>query len=52
MRLKKFFAPPSENTASDTDTKSELNFKSEPKITGPVARAMKKLLTLQKEKAC
>jgi hypothetical protein len=48
MRLKKFFAPLSENAASNTDTKNELNFKSEPEITGPVTDAMKKLLQ-QKE---
>jgi hypothetical protein len=48
MRLKKFFAPTPDNTNSSNDTESELNFKDAPKITGPVTRAMKKLL-LQKE---
>ncbi len=49
MRLKKFFAPNAQNSNSETDTRqSDLDFKSEPKITGPVTRAMKKLLQ-QKE---
>jgi hypothetical protein len=48
MRLKKFFAPsPNENGATN-DQNSELNFKEAPKITGPITRAMKKLLK-QKE---
>jgi len=47
MRLKKFFAPSDQNT--DTENRqSDLDFKSEPKITGPITRAMKKLLQ-QKE---
>jgi hypothetical protein len=46
MRIKKFFKPASESeTVSDN---SDLNFKSEPKITGPITRAMKKLLEQQK----
>ncbi len=48
MRIKKFFAP-SQNSNSDTDApNSDLNYKSEPKITGPITRAMKKLMQ-QKE---
>ncbi len=48
MRLKIFFAPPT-NSDSETDTPhSELDFNSEPKITGPITRAMKKLIQ-QKE---
>ncbi len=47
MRLKKFFAPSDQNT--DTENRqSDLDFKIEPKITGPITRAMKKLLQ-QKE---
>jgi hypothetical protein len=49
MRLKKFFAPNSQDSNSESDTKqNDLDFKSEPKITGPITRAMKKLLQ-QKE---
>jgi len=48
MCLKKFFALPT-NSNSETDAPhSDLDFKSEPKITGPVTRAMKKLIQ-QKE---
>jgi len=48
MRLKKFFAP-DQNSKNETDNhQSNLDFKSEPKITGPITRAMKKLLQ-QKE---
>jgi hypothetical protein len=48
MRLKKFFALPT-NSNGETDAQhSDLDFKSEPKITGPVTRAMKKLMQ-QKE---
>jgi hypothetical protein len=36
MRLKKFFAPTTDNTGGATDAESELNFKDAPKITGPV----------------
>ncbi len=44
MGLKKFFAPPT-NSDSETDAPhSELDFKSEPKITGPITWAMKKLI--------
>jgi hypothetical protein len=49
MQLKKFFAPDAQNSNSETDTRqSKLDFKSEPKITGPVTRAMKRLMQ-QKE---
>jgi hypothetical protein len=49
MRLKKFFAPNTPSSNSETDTqKSDLDFKSEPTITGPVTRAMKRLMQ-QKE---
>jgi hypothetical protein len=48
MRLKKFFAPPPSTTEAADSNNSDLNFKEAPKITGPVKRAMKKLL-LQKE---
>jgi hypothetical protein len=42
MCIKKFFKPASESeTVSE---KSELNFNIEQKITGPITRAMKKLL--------
>jgi hypothetical protein len=47
MRLKTFFSP----TQNDSETVSEnidLDFKSEPKITGPITRAMKKLIEQQK----
>jgi hypothetical protein len=44
LRLKKFFSSPSE-TNSENDTQSEtLDFNSEPKITGPVTQAVKKLM--------
>ncbi len=52
MCIKKFFKPASESeTVSDHN---DLNFKGEPKITGPITRAMKKLLDQQKatEMAC
>jgi hypothetical protein len=49
MRLKKFFAPNTQNANSETDTRqSDLDFKSEPKITGPVTRAMKRLMQQKK----
>ncbi len=48
MRLKKFFAPAADSSSDKDANHSDLNFKSEPKITGPVTRAMKKLLQ-QKE---
>ncbi len=48
MQLKKFFAPTDSKPNGATESDSELNFKDAPKITGPVTRAMKKLL-LQKE---
>jgi len=46
MRIKKFFplSPHSETVSENND----LNFKSEPKVTGPITRAMKKLLEQQK----
>jgi hypothetical protein len=44
MRLKKFYVPNAHNSNSETDTRqSDLDFKSELKITGPVTCAMKKL---------
>jgi hypothetical protein len=40
MRLKKFFAPNSPESTNENDTKqNDLDFKSEPKITGPVTHA-------------
>jgi hypothetical protein len=49
MRLKKFFAPTTENSNGDTNAQqSDLDFRSAPKITGPVTPAMKKLMQ-QKE---
>jgi hypothetical protein len=49
MRLKKFFAPSTENPASETDAQpSDFDFNSAPKISGPVTWAMKKLIQ-QKE---
>ncbi len=48
MHIKRFYKPASESeTVSD---QYKLNFKSEPKITGPITRAMKKLLEQQKAK--
>jgi hypothetical protein len=42
MHIKKLFKPGAESeTVSD---QNDLNFKSELKITGPITRAMKKLL--------
>ncbi len=48
MRLKKFFSGPSD-TQNDNDINQEINqenfdFNAEPKTTGPVTRAMKKLM--------
>jgi len=48
MRLKKFFAPPPDSLGNKDAQHSDLDFKSEPKITGPVTRAMKKFMQ-QKE---
>ena len=49
MRLKKLFAPTTENSNGDTNAQqSDLDFRSAPKITGPVTHAMKKLMQ-QKE---
>ncbi len=46
MRIKTFFPP---STKSETVSENnDLNFKSEPKITGFITRAMKKLLEQQK----
>ncbi len=47
MRLKKFFAPSTDNGNTDAQN-SELDFNSEPKISGPVTRAMRKFMQ-QKE---
>ena len=44
MRLKRFFASPSDTNSENDTTSENLDFNSEPKITGPVTRAMKKLL--------
>jgi hypothetical protein len=44
MRLKKFFSEPSD-TQNDSDINQEnFDFNAEPKTTGPVTRAMKKLM--------
>jgi hypothetical protein len=49
MQLKKFFAPNNQTYDSETYTRqSNLDFKTEPKITGLITRAMKKLMQ-QKE---
>jgi hypothetical protein len=55
MRIKKFFKPSdaSESETSDTQNKTvsgsnELNFNSESTFTGPVTRAMRKLIEQQK----
>ncbi len=46
MRIKKFFKPAAESeTVSHL---SDLHFQNEPKFTGPITRAMKKLLEQQK----
>jgi hypothetical protein len=41
--LKKLFAPPTD-TNDNNPMKSDLDFNNDPKITGPMTRAMKKLL--------
>jgi len=41
MRLKKFFAPSPDSTSDKDAQNSDLNFNNEPKITGPITRAMK-----------
>jgi hypothetical protein len=46
MRIKKFFLPSPE--IETVPENNDLNFKSEPKITGPITRAMKKLMEQQK----
>ena len=46
MRIKKFFKPG--DKSETVSNQSDLNFKDEPKFTGPVTRAMKKLLEQQK----
>jgi hypothetical protein len=48
MRLKKFFAPSPDSNGDSDAQNSDLNFKSEPKITGPITCAMKKFMQ-QKE---
>ncbi len=44
MRLKKFFAPSKDSNGESQAEQSDLDFNSEPKISGPVTRAMKKLM--------
>ncbi len=44
MRLKKFFAPTADSNGNKDVRHSDLNFTSEHKISGPVTRAMKKLM--------
>ncbi len=44
MRLKKFFAPTAYSNGDKDVQHSDLNFTSERKISGPVTRAMKKLM--------
>jgi hypothetical protein len=46
MCIKKFFKPAS--AGKTVSEQSDLNFKGEPKITGPITRAMKKLLDQQR----
>jgi hypothetical protein len=48
MRLKKFFAPTPDPINNNDAPSMDLNFKSEPQISGPITRAMKKLMQ-QKE---
>jgi hypothetical protein len=49
MRLKKFFAPNAQDSNIETDTnQNDLDFKSEPKITGPITRAMKKTIATKR----
>jgi hypothetical protein len=44
MRLKKFFSAPSDTKSDNEHTPENLDFNSEPKLTGLVTRAMKKLM--------
>jgi hypothetical protein len=44
MRLKFFFAPTPDSNGDTDPQHSDLDFKSEPKISGPVTHAKKKLL--------
>jgi hypothetical protein len=44
MQLKKFFSAPSDSNSDTNDPRENLHFNSEPKITGPVTRAIKKLM--------
>ncbi len=44
MHLKKFFLPTPEATSETVSPNDDLNFNSEPAMTGPVTRAMKKLM--------
>jgi hypothetical protein len=48
IRLKKFFAPTKTNDSESDIKQTDLDFKSEPKISWPITRAMKKLMQ-QKE---
>jgi len=44
MRLKKLFAPAPDSSSNKDANHSDLDFKSEPKMSGPVTLAMKKLM--------
>jgi hypothetical protein len=44
MRLKKFFSAPSDTNSENYNIHETLDFTSKPKITGPITRAMKKLM--------
>jgi hypothetical protein len=44
MRLKKCFVHPTDSNGDKDAPQSDLDFKSEPKISGPVTRAMKKVM--------
>jgi len=44
MCLKKFFSANANNDSEKVSENSDLDFKTEPKITGPITRAMKKLI--------
>jgi len=44
MLLKKFFPPDQNNQSETVSQDNDLNFYSEPKVTGPMMRAMRKLI--------
>ncbi len=44
MHLKKFFSPTKNSDTEAVSGNSDLDFKTEPKITGPITGAMKKLI--------